>query len=171
MNDHRSNQIERLARERKLGDALALATEWAGQEPDKSDAWFALAYVHQLMGELAAAHTAVTRALQCRPDDASLLFERGVIEFRLTEYARAAETFNDCANVCRESGDAYYLDAARIAGGRCHLDAGNVHDAAAAIEGLADDAATWLAGRETAGQLSSEIEARLIRKHAVRAGL
>lgn len=136
--------------------------------PGNAQAWNKLAYVHQLRRDLDQALRAIQTAVVLDPAHAGLWFERGVIEYRLTQYETAAETFDTCVHVCRDSGKDYYLDAARIASGQSYFAARDYQHAADAIDGVNPESATWLEGRLTAKRLSSAIAAQLSNASAAR---
>ena len=168
MNDDWSERLERLARTRNFDAALALARQWTGAEPENADAWNGLAYICQLRGDLDQAQSAIAAAVKINPGHPGLLFESGVIEYRLKHYELAAESFDACVHVCMESDDAYYRDAARIACGQSYFAARDYQHAADAIDGVNPDSATWLEGRLTAARLASAIAEQLSNTPAAR---
>ena len=161
MRDDLTEEVDKLARQGDLDAALAMALRCTEAAPENVQAWNTLAYVHQLRREFDRALRAIQTAVSLDPAHAGLWFERGVIEYRLAQYGLAAETFDICAHVCRESGNDYYLDAAQIASGQSYFAAHEYQHAADAIDGVNPESATWLEGRLTAARLSGAIAERL----------
>ena len=157
MGDELSDEVDKLARQGDLDAALEIALRCTEATPENAQAWNKLAYVQQLRRDFDQALRAIQTAVALDPAHAGLLFERGVIEYRLAQYGVAAETFETCVHVCRESGKDYYLDAARIASGQSYFAARDYQHAADAIDGVNPESATWLEGRLTAARLSSAI--------------
>lgn len=161
MRNDLSEKVDKLARQGDLDAALAMALRCTKAAPENAQAWNKLAYVHQLRRDFDQALRAIQTAVALDPAHAGLWFERGVIEYRLAKYSVAAETFDACTHVCRESGKDFYLDAARIASGQSYFAAHDYQHAADAIDGVNPDSATWLEGRLTAARLSSAIAEHL----------
>ena len=157
MRDDLSDEVDKLARQGDLDAALEIALRCTEATPENAQAWNKLAYVQQLRRDFDQALRAIQTAVALDPAHAGLWFERGVIEYRLAQYGVAAETFETCVHVCRESGKDYYLDAARIASGQSYFAARDYQHAADAIDGVNPESATWLEGRLTAARLAGAI--------------
>ena len=168
MGDELSDEVDKLARQGDLDAALEIALRCTEATPENAQAWNKLAYVQQLRRDFDQALRAIQTAVVLDPAHAGLWFERGVIEYRLAQYGVAAETFDTCVHVCRESGKDYYLDAARIASGQSYFAARDYQHAADAIDGVNPESATWLEGRLTAARLADAIAKRLASESAAR---
>ena len=168
MRDDDLDDVDKLAREGDLDAALAMALRCTEATPENAQAWNKLTYVYQLRRDFDQALRAIRTAVVLDPAHAGLWFERGVIEYRLAQYGVAAETFDTCVHVCRESGKDYYLDAARIASGQSYFAARDYQHAADAIDGVNPESATWLEGRLTAARLADAIAKRLASESAAR---
>ena len=168
MRDDLPDEVDKLARKGDLDAALAMALRCTEANSENAQAWNKLAYVHQLRRDFDQALRAIQTAVALDPAHAGLWFERGVIEYRLAQYGVAAETFDTCVHVCRESGKDYYLDAARIASGQSYFAARDYQHAADAIDGVNPESATWLEGRLTAERLADAIAEQLSDVSAVR---
>jgi tetratricopeptide (TPR) repeat protein len=156
----REHEIEELIANDKIEQAQNLAVRWTQEEDDNPQAWNELAYVAQFLGNWTTAQEAIVRATQLAPDDLGYLFEKGVIEYKLQEFNTALVSFKDCVQKSNEFDSDYYLDAAKIAMGQSLFACGQYQSAAMAIQGLAPEAATWVEGRMTAGELGQNIEHR-----------
>lgn len=156
-----AKQIDAEIGSQRLPEALALAKAWTLDEPDDALAWSKLAVVCQLTDSLNDAIQAISRSIALRPDHPPYLFELGYLEYRVHNLDAAAKAFERCTQASLAMDDDYYLDAARVAQAQCLLQAGRTHEAAEVIACAAQDAATWLGGRQTAAAVSARIQAQL----------
>ncbi|MHA4867216.1 tetratricopeptide repeat protein [Duganella sp. PWIR1] len=139
--------IDRAVEDEDQATALRLAEQWVTDAPEDAAAWGKLAHVHEMDGNLPQANIAATEALRISPDYQPYLFEKGYIEYRLANYAEAAQAFAACGEQAELTNDSFYLDAARIAQARCLALGGQTRLAADVIAAAAPGAATWLDGR------------------------
>jgi len=72
------------------------------------------------------------------------LFKKGYAEYRLGQYADAANSFALCVVSSEIMHDGYYLDAARIAQARCLVLDSRAELAVRVIASAASNSATWL---------------------------
>lgn len=139
-----SVEIDRAIDDERQAAALALAEQWVAAAPDVADSWSKLAHVHEMNEDFAEASRAVAAALKISPRYPPYLFEQGYIEYRLGNYADAANAFAKCVVRSELMLDGYYLDAARIAQARCLLLDRRADLALIAIDAAAEGSATWL---------------------------
>lgn len=128
----------------QLASALALAERWGAAAPEDAGAWSKLAHVHEMNDDFAKASVAVSMALKILPDYPPYLFKQGYVDYRLGNYAAAADSFSNCVAQSEITYDSYYLDAARIAQARCLVLDGRQGIALNVIASAAPSSATWL---------------------------
>ena len=144
-----SIEIDRAIDDERQAAALALAEQWVAAAPDDAGSWSKLAHVHEMNEDFAEASRAVGAALKISPQYPPYLFDQGYIEYRLGNYAGAANAFGRCVVASELLLDGYCLDAARIAQARCLLLDGRKELAVIAIDSAAESSATWLDQRYT----------------------
>lgn len=111
-----------------------------------------------MMEDFARAGNAASVALKISPDYPPYLFNQGYFEYRLGNYADAANWFGRCVERSEISHDGYCLDAARIAQARCLVLDGRADLAARLIGSAAEHAATWLDQRFSKDDVMQAIE-------------
>lgn len=142
-------EIDRAIEGEQLASALTLAEQWLVDAPEEADAWSKLGHVHEMREDFMEARSAVSVALKISPDYPPYLFKHGYIEYRLGNYADAANFFGRCVARSEIIQDGYYLDAARIAQARCLWLDGRGQLAVSVVAVAATTAATWLEQRFT----------------------
>lgn len=133
--------------------ALSLAEQWVAAAPEDAAAWSKLAHVHGIGADFPKANIAASEALRISPDYQPYLFEKSYIAYRMGNQTEAARAFAACVEQAGMTDDSFYLDAARIAQARCLVLAGRSRLAADVIAAAAPDAATWLDGRFSKGDV------------------
>lgn len=144
-----ASEIDRAIDSERLASALTLAEQWVVAAPEHAGAWSKLAHVHEMNDDFAKASDAVSMAIKFSPDYLPYLFKQGYVQYRLGNYADAANAFGLCLAQSEITRDGYYLDAARLAQARCLVLDGSAHLAADVIATTAASSATWLDKRYT----------------------
>ncbi|WP_445233250.1 hypothetical protein [Duganella rhizosphaerae] len=137
-------EIDRAIDDERLASALTLAEQWVVVAPEDADAWSKLAHVHEMNEDFANASGAVAVALKISPEYPPYLFKQGYVEYRLGNFAAAANVFGLCVERSETIHDGYYLDAARIAQAKCLVLDGRASLAVDVIASAATGSATWL---------------------------
>lgn len=137
-------EIDREIDSEQLASALTLAERWVAAAPEDAGAWSKLAHVHEMHDDFSRASSAVSMALKISPDYPPYLFKQGYVDYRLGNYAAAADSFGTCVARSEIIHDGYYLDAARIAQARCLVLDGRDDLALNVIASAAASSATWL---------------------------
>lgn len=153
-------EIDRAIGNERQESALALAEEWVAAAPDDAGAWSKLAHVHEMNEDFVKASSAVAAALKISPQYPPYLFKQGYIEYRLGNYADAANAFGLCVLRSELTLDGYYLDAARIALAKCLILDGRADLAVDAIGSAAEGSATWLDRRFSKEDVLKSIAAK-----------
>lgn len=152
-----AGEIDRAVNGEKLALALSLAEQWVATAPEDAGAWSKLAHAYEMGGDFARASSAVSAALKISPDYPPYLFKKGYAEYRLRNYADAANAFALCVARSEATHDHYYLNAARIAQARCLSLDGRALLAIDAIALAAASSATWLDKRYTKEEVLKSI--------------
>jgi tetratricopeptide (TPR) repeat protein len=139
-------EVTRLARARRVEDAVAIARQNVESNPGDAAAHSALAHALIFINDLAEADAAASAAVALAEGEPAYHFLLARIKFARAHFDLALSHALRAYVLCEQLGSAYYLESAALIAAAAFAELGDLGNASQALEAVGESSAV-LAGR------------------------
>lgn len=123
----------------KTTSALDDAKKLTEQYPSESNAWRALAYAHEVEKNYTGAIQALTRGIQCDPEQALVHFDRGQTNFYMSNWDDAVADFSRALVLCDKQSIDFFRQELHFMRAEALIQLGKLADALLDLAHLPED--------------------------------